>query len=364
MSATHDVDRTTHTGRPSIPLPPAENPYACLRDRYLGEGIIGDIIRYSPDQQTLHLWQQVSLGTYNLATRLLYSRGVTIFTQRGYTSFLCGAHTRRGRAAGPECPRLRDKKTLLLLVTALKIVGKIDLINSSIYRFTDCPVELFRNLTRIWFATAGGIKAQPTTDPPKSTKQWLGKLSLTEVRFGESLASSAVPSQGWNRFDEVDVWVVIANIYLSAKRRTQSTPFIGLHYFVYDNTFQDFLLLEPKDRISVCVRRDMTSVDLVAQYAWIANIRCTWIASVIIYGVAQQPPGTALVEGVERWKYSYTKQFKEMMKKPEYRDVQGDERHCQAVVNSFFQELAAIWDVQTKFEFKLISELPPFFPTG
>jgi hypothetical protein len=56
--------------------------------RNLPFDIIESIVQVAEDQQTLHVWQLVSLNAYMAATPLLYSRGAALATSRGYRSFL------------------------------------------------------------------------------------------------------------------------------------------------------------------------------------------------------------------------------------------------------------------------------------
>lgn len=153
-----------------------------LPKRNFAFDIIESIITLAQDQQTLHVWQLVSFNAYLAATPLLYSRGVTLSSSRGYRSFLLGSRFRLRRSDG-FCFRMIPKPTLLVRVLAIKITGVFDIKDKTPWDFVSTPVEYFKGLRKIWIV-----------HPPRKTPYrdailchalaWSRQLEVTETHLG------------------------------------------------------------------------------------------------------------------------------------------------------------------------------------
>lgn len=321
---------------------------------YLSFDVLNLIISSSQDQQSLHTWQLVNYDAYLLATPLLYSRGATLSTACGYESFLCGSRPHRRRSDGPACDRVTRKADLLALVPAIKVTGVITVQGQGLWTFITTPVECFKSLRKLWIVHDQANLSRMSDKRFAPIRTWFEKFELLEVHLGcpGSITAEDEPSKN-------SLALALALIALQCcLSHSTRPPAIFRHY---EGHFTKIDYLSSNDTLEIVLSDSLDSDYLVQRFIslYLQLLTCYVPPQTVrIYGVGSPPPRDQLGDA---WELVACNNRPPPPPGLLSAYITGSEAECQKVVGQYLTSLLQIYEVPTKLEFKLHSELTPFF---
>lgn len=304
--------------------------------------ILESIVMLAEDQQTLHIWQLVSFDTYQAATPLLYSRGATLATSRGYRSFLQGSSSHSRKLGGDHCVRLMPKPTLLPRVYAIKIAGAINFDRLHLLSCFDTPAECFRGLRKLWIAK--DPIPYKALYPSAHVDTWMKKIELSDLHLGEEGATSLLGPA----FTLIRLGTLIAESRGPLPMVIRQYESVYLRYLSYH---------KEQVTLEIVLSRDLSEVFIDERFERLIEKVLALKPKVLrVYGAGSPAPRRALIDN-EKVSFIFPGVVRE-----DQSDIIGSEADCQAAVSDILNRIVPHYaGLGKSWEFKLLSELPSFF---